>query len=247
MINKGQKRQIVLDTETTGLEPEKGHRIIEIGCVELLDRQLTGNSFHKYVNPQRKIEEDSVIITGITNEFLRDKPIFSDILTEFLDYISGAEIIAHNANFDVGFINHEMRLASKKAKTLDYYVTVFDTLALARKKFPGQRNTLDAICKRYKIDLSMRKLHGHGALLDAQLLAEAYLLMTGGQCNLFTNLEHAGNEIQSESDNAIQPHNFNKATTCVTYAKEDEINAHNALLEKIKKSSGKCLWKHEEK
>src|SRR3989304_5044935 len=150
MISNGYKRQIVLDTETTGLEPEKGHRIIEIGCIELLDRQLTGNNFHKYVNPQRKIDEDSVIITGITNEFLHDKPIFSDILSEFLDFINGAEIIAHNANFDVGFINHEMRLASKKAKTLDYYVTVFDTLALARKKFPGQRNTLDAICKRYK-------------------------------------------------------------------------------------------------
>ena len=243
MINKGQKRQIVLDTETTGLEPEKGHRIIEIGCVELLDRQLTGNNFHKYVNPQRKIDEDSVIITGITNEFLHDKPIFSDILSEFLDFINGAEIIAHNANFDVGFINHEMRLASKNAKTLDYYVTVFDTLALARKKFPGQRNTLDAICKRYKIDLTTRKLKGHGALLDAQLLAEAYLLMTGGQSSLFTNFDLASNDKQSESDDATQTHNLNKAATRVTYAKESELTAHNALLESIKKSSGKCLWK----
>jgi DNA polymerase-3 subunit epsilon len=237
-------RQIVIDTETTGLEPEKGHRIIEIGCIELIDRQLTGINFHKYLNPEREIELESLAIHGITNDFLRDKPVFADVLSELLDFIRGAELIAHNANFDVGFINHEMQLVTKDTKLLDHYVTIFDTLALARKKFPGQRNTLDAVCKRYKIDLSERKLHG--ALLDAQLLAEAYLLMTGGQGSLFTDQDHVtsdtlSNAISSEDTKA----NMNKISSSVIKASDLELTAHKALLEKIKKNSGKCLWKCE--
>lgn len=235
-------RQIVIDTETTGLEPEKGHRIIEIGCVELIDRKITGNTFHRYINPQREIEEEALAIHGITSDFLQDKPIFDDISTVFLSFINGAELIAHNANFDVDFINHEILLASKDAKLLGAYVTVFDTLALARKKFPGQRNTLDAICKRYKIDLSARKLHG--ALLDAQLLAEVYLLMTGGQSSLFTSDEFttstSSHLLKTDTTSTL---NLNRGITPIIYTKDFELTDHNELLKKIKKKSGKCLWK----
>lgn len=233
-------RQIVLDTETTGLEPEKGHRIIEIGCIELIDRNFTGNNFHKYINPEREIEAEALTIHGISNEFLHDKPLFADILPEFLNFINGAELIAHNASFDVGFINHEIRRTTKKnISLLESYVTVFDTLALARKKFPGQRNTLDAICKRYQIDLSERKLHG--ALLDAELLARAYLLMTGGQSNLFADHDLA--EISSpDAITTKETNHANRAATPIIYANEEELTSHNTLLATIKKSSGKCLW-----
>jgi DNA polymerase-3 subunit epsilon len=237
-------RQIVIDTETTGLEPEKGHRIIEIGCVELVDRQLTGNSFHRYLNPGREIETGALAVHGITNEFLQDKPVFANILTELLEFICGAELIAHNAGFDVGFINHEMRLLSKNSKPLDHYVTVFDTLALARKKFPGQRNTLDAVCKRYKIDLSERKLHG--ALLDAQLLAEAYLLMTGGQGSLFADHDFSsGDALSQDAASGTTYSNINKGGTLITRANDIELSAHKTLLDKIQKSSGKCQWRPE--
>ncbi|CAL7964231.1 DNA polymerase III subunit epsilon [Gammaproteobacteria bacterium] len=234
-------RQIIIDTETTGLEPTKGHRIIEIGCVELIDRKLTGNNFHRYINPGREVETEALAIHGITNEFLRDKPIFANILSDFLDFINGTELIAHNAVFDVGFINHEMRLSTKTSKSLDAYVTVFDTLALARKMFPGQRNTLDALCKRYKIDLSSRKLHG--ALLDAQLLAEAYLLMTGGQGSLFAGSELASAEEANKT--ALQKICKNRPALPIVLANDAETMAHQALLTTIKKRTGKCLWENE--
>ncbi|MEI8054956.1 MAG: DNA polymerase III subunit epsilon [bacterium] len=234
-------RQIIIDTETTGLEPEKGHRIIEIGCVELINRKLTGNNFHRYINPKREVEAEALAIHGITNEFLRGKPAFADILSNFLDFISGAELIAHNAAFDVGFINHEMWLLTKIAKSLDTYVTIFDTLALARKMFPGQRNTLDALCKRYKIDLSSRKLHG--ALLDAQLLAEAYLLMTGGQRTLFVDSELAS--IEETSKTLAQKIRKNRPVLPIISANDIETMAHQVLLTTIKKRTGKCLWENE--
>ena len=233
-------RQIVIDTETTGLEPEKGHRIIEIGCIELLDRKLTGNNFHRYINPEREVGSETITITGITNDFLRDKPIFADIVNEFIDFINGAELIAHNASFDVNFINHEIRLATKHKKDqLDKYVTVFDTLALARKKFPGQRNTLDAVCKRYKIDLSGRKLHG--ALLDAELLAQAYLLMTGGQGSLFANHDFTAIDVYTK-ETTTQINNIKQPVTTIIYASDTELAAHDSLLKAIKKRSGKCKW-----
>lgn len=233
-------RQIIIDTETTGLEPEKGHRIIEIGCVELVNRQPTGNTFQRYINPEREVEAEAIAVHGITNEFLHDKPRFAEVLNDFLSFINGAELIAHNAAFDIGFINHEIRLITKSAKTLDAYVTVFDTLALARKKFPGQRNTLDALCKRYKIDLSVRKFHG--ALLDAQLLAEAYLLMTGGQGSLF-----AENDLTStdETNNTLaQKSNKNRSALPIISATDAEILVHKNILATIKKSAGKCLWEN---
>lgn len=231
-------RQIILDTETTGLEPEKGHRIIEIGCIELIDRQLTNNNFHCYVNPQRAVEPEAFAISGITNEFLQDKPLFSTILNDFLNYIQGSELIAHNADFDVGFINHEIQLIKNpKFKTLDNYVTIFDTLALARKMFPGQRNTLDALCKRYKIDLSARKFHG--ALLDAQLLAEVYLSMTGGQRNLFSDSEFTENFSDIKTLNKIQ--NKNRPPLPIIFANNEEIAAHEAILTKIKATPSKTF------
>ena len=236
-------RQIIIDTETTGLEPEKGHRIIEIGCVELIDRQFTGKTFHQYINPEREIEAEAIAVHNITNDFLADKPVFSKIIEDFLVFINGAELIAHNAAFDVGFINHEIRLWDKKAKLLNAYATVFDTLALARKMFPGQRNTLDALCKRYKIDLSSRKLHGHGALLDARLLAETYLLMTGGQGNLFADIEIPSSD--NIAKKTIQKNEINRSALQVIYANDSEIKAHNALLATIKKRTGKCIWENQ--
>jgi DNA polymerase-3 subunit epsilon len=234
-------RQIIIDTETTGLEPTKGHRIIEIGCVELVDRKLTGNNFHRYINPEREVETEALTIHGITNEFLRNKPIFADILSDFLDFIKGTELIAHNAIFDASFINHEMLLLTKNTKSLDAYVTIFDTLALARKMFPGQRNTLDALCKRYKIALSSRKLHG--ALLDAELLAEVYLLMTGGQGNLFTGSDL----IQTEETSKTPARKTckNRPALPIVLANAAETVAHHAILTTIKKRTGKCLWENQ--
>ena len=175
-------RQIVLDTETTGLEPADGHRIIEIGCVELLDRRLTGNTYHQYLQPDREIDAGAVEVHGITNEVLADKPRFADVAAEFLDFIRGAELVIHNAPFDVGFIDHEFALLADPPGPVAQHCMVLDTLVLARHMHPGQRNSLDALCKRYDIDNSQRDLHG--ALLDAEILADVYLAMTGGQVSL---------------------------------------------------------------
>ncbi|MEO5625976.1 MAG: DNA polymerase III subunit epsilon, partial [Dokdonella sp.] len=172
-------RQIILDTETTGLEVQRGHRVIEIGCVELVQRQRTGREFHTYLNPDRAIDEGARAVTGISDEFLLDKPRFAEIAAEFLDFIDGAEVIAHNAAFDVGFLNGELARTGIERATLADRVQVLDTLALAREKFPGQRNSLDALCKRLGIDNSHRG--AHGALLDANLLADVYLALTAGQ------------------------------------------------------------------
>src|SRR5690606_3445463 len=172
-------RQIILDTETTGLEPAEGHRIIEIGCVEMVSRRLTGNNFHRYLQPDREIDSAAIEVHGITNEFLADKPRFSDVVQEFLAFVKGAELIIHNAAFDVGFINHELRKVNPALGKIEDHCTILDTLIMARKMHPGQRNSLDALCKRYEIDNSHRELHG--ALLDAEILGDVYLAMTGGQ------------------------------------------------------------------
>ena len=174
-------RQIVLDTETTGLEPKEGHRIIEIGCVEMVDRKLSGNNFHQYLQPDREIDAGAIEVHGITNEFLVDKPRFEDIVDDFASYVKGAELVIHNAPFDVGFINHELRLC-KYGKQVSDLCSVLDTLSMARQMHAGQKNNLDALCKRYDIDNTHRELHG--ALLDAAILADVYLAMTGGQVTL---------------------------------------------------------------
>ncbi len=175
-------RQILLDTETTGLSPEDGHRIIEIGCVEMVERRYTGNNFHHYLNPEREIDAEALAVHGIDEAMLRSKPRFADIAEDFIDYIRGAELLIHNAPFDVGFLNHELALLSPSPGRVEDFATVVDTLELARKLHPGARNSLDALCKRYGVDNSGRELHG--ALLDSQLLGDVYLAMTGGQIDL---------------------------------------------------------------
>jgi len=176
------ERQIILDTETTGLDPSKGHRIIEIGCLEMINRRLTGKKFHCYINPEREVDPGATQISGITNEFLKDKPLFTDIMDDFLGFIEGAELIIHNAPFDVGFINAEIALAQHFWGSIDSYVRIFDTLLLARQLHPGQRNSLDALCRRYGVDNAHRTYHG--ALLDAEILSLVYLAMTAGQTQL---------------------------------------------------------------
>ena len=175
-------RQVVLDTETTGLEVSQGHRIIEIGCVELVNRRVTGNHWHYYVNPQREVDSGAFEVHGISTEFLQDKHRFAELAGEFRDYVAGAELVIHNAPFDVGFLNHELSLLDPPLLALEESCSILDTLLLARQKHPGQKNNLDALCKRYGIDNSNRSLHG--ALLDARILADVYLAMTGGQTSL---------------------------------------------------------------
>ncbi len=179
-------RQIVLDTETTGLEPQDGHRIIEIGAVELIDRRLTGQHFHQYLNPERDIEDGALEVHGISREFLLDKPLFADVAQEFLDFIEGAELLIHNAPFDIGFLDMELGLINNPVR-IESHAQVLDTLELARDLHPGQRNSLDALCKRYEVDNSSRNLHG--ALLDSEILADVYLAMTGGQSDLGLSFE----------------------------------------------------------
>lgn len=188
-------RQIVLDTETTGLEVSQGHRIIEIGCVELSNRRVTGNHWHHYFNPDREVDAGAYEVHGISNEFLQDKPRFAELAEAFYDYVKGAELIIHNAAFDVGFLNHELAQPDLDFAPLQDNCSVLDTLMLARQKHPGQKNNLDALCKRYDIDNSQRSLHG--ALLDARILADVYLAMTGGQTSLGLDAEQEV-EVQSE-------------------------------------------------
>ena len=231
-------RQIVLDTETTGIEPKEGHRIIEIGCVEVVNRKLTGNHFHVYINPGRQIEQEAIEVHGITNEFLQDKPVFADVAQDFVNFIRGAQLVIHNAPFDVGFMDHEfaMEPSTKGVVTRDI-CDVLDTLMLARKMHPGQKNNLDALCRRYGIDNSHRTLHG--ALLDAEILADVYLLMTGGQTKL-----KLGSSGSSEGDsNEVRPIRRTANKLKVIKASADELLQHEARLDIVKDAGGKCLWR----
>lgn len=236
-------RQIILDTETTGLVPEEGHRIIEIGAVELVDRRFTGKTFHQYINPKRKVEAGALLVHGIDNDFLIDKPVFAEIIDKFISFITGSELVIHNAPFDVGFLNHEFKLIDIKAKSIENYATVFDTLAFARKKYPGKKNSLDALCKRYSVDNTKRELHG--ALLDAYLLAEVYLLMTSGQMSLFE--DNAVNQKTSRQQNIVSPRdNKKKRFNNIIYPTLDEEEAHKTMLDLIRRTSqGKCVWDEE--
>ena len=233
-------RQIVLDTETTGLAPSEGHRIIEIGCVELVNRRLTGSHYHQYIQPDREIDAGAIEVHGITNESLVDKPRFADLAADFLDYIKGAELIIHNAPFDVGFLDHELAMLGRKWGSLADYCGVLDTLALARRMHPGQKNNLDALCRRYGIDNSHRDLHG--ALLDAEILADVYLMMTGGQASLSlgggdTHLEAADRE---EGVRRLPP---GRPPLAVARASAEELARHEQRLAAIRKASGgSCLW-----
>ncbi len=235
-------RQIVLDTETTGLEPREGHRIIEIGCVELMRRRLTRNNFHQYLQPDREIDAGAVEVHGITTEFLSDKPRFTDIVDDFLSYIEGAELIIHNAPFDVGFINHELQLLGTRFGRLEDYCTVLDTLAMARKLHPGQRNSLDALCKRYQVDNSQRDLHG--ALLDAEILADVYLSMTGGQVKLALSSEEQQVSSGKKGDEGLRRLAENRPALKVVRASEEELRRHDERLQAIDKScGGESVWR----
>jgi len=234
-------RQIILDTETTGLDPASGHRIIEIGCIELIDRKLTGNRFHVYINPEREVDAGAVEVHGLSTAFLADKPRFNDISQDFLGFIDGAELVIHNAPFDLGFLNHELKLAGD-VKTVADYCEVLDTLLMARKKHPGQRNSLDALCKRYGIDNKHRTLHG--ALLDAEILAEVYLAMTGGQTTLMMELEDSQLNITESAAPEHRPMVSTKRTQLrVIRCSGQELMAHANRLDDINQASGgKCLW-----
>ncbi|MDX1569102.1 MAG: DNA polymerase III subunit epsilon [Xanthomonadales bacterium] len=230
-------RQIVLDTETTGLEPSEGHRVIEIGAIELVDRKFTNQRFHFYLNPERTVEREALEVHGISNEFLADKPRFGDLADDFLAFIRGAELIIHNAEFDVGFLNHELSLLEvKKGLIDDHALRILDTLELARKTHPGMKNSLDALCKRYEVDNSQRDLHG--ALLDARLLGEVYLRMTGGQTAL--NLDVAADDRDALAIDLGQV--SAPVRIHVRRASPDEETAHRQRLESIRKKTGKCVW-----
>lgn len=236
-------RQVVLDTETTGLEPEEGHRILEIGCVELVDRKFTRHTYHQYINPEREIDDGALEVHGITREFLDDKPLFADVADEFMAFIEGAELIIHNAAFDVAFINQELSRIEARARRVEDICTIVDTLEIARRKHPGQRNSLDALCKRYNVDNSQRVLHG--ALLDAEILADVYLLLTGGQARL--ELEDAGSR-----DTGIAPGAAWSATPLkerseplrIIRPTEEELRLHEEKLDEIDGAAvGGSLWR----
>jgi DNA polymerase-3 subunit epsilon len=228
-------RRIVLDTETTGLDPALGHRIIELAALELVNRRLTGNHFHRYLNPERDIEEGAQQVHGLTLEFLADKPRFADIVDEFLTFISGAELIIHNAPFDVGFLDHELA-AVGRGRLIDYCAGVVDTLKMARDMHPGQKNSLDALCRRYGVDNSNRTLHG--ARLDAELLAEVYLALTRGQDSLLIDLA------TPTGQPAGMPRVAADRPLVVVRASREELAAHEALLAEIdQESRGACVWK----
>jgi DNA polymerase-3 subunit epsilon len=231
-------RQVVLDTETTGLEAEQGHRIIEIGAVEIINRRLTRRHFHVYINPERDIDTGALAVHGITSEFLADKPLFADIVEPFLAFIDGAELIIHNAAFDVTFLNHELRLLDGGHALIGNRCKVTDSLIIARDKHPGQRNSLDALCKRYNVDNSARELHG--ALLDAEILADVYLAMTGGQVALFGGGE-GGSAV---ADDVMEPFEHQPMSLPVIEPDEDEEAAHLAMLKLLdKESGGKTVWR----
>lgn len=229
-------RQIVLDTETTGIDPEAGHNIIEIGCVEMVRRKLTGNNYHRYIKPDREVEAEAIEVHGITNEYLADKPGFAELAAEFLDYIRGAELIIHNAAFDVGFMNAELA-RNGITERIEDICQVTDTLGMARKKYPGQRNSLDALCRRYGIDNSHRELHG--ALLDSEILADVYLALTGGQTSLQLGQSGQSGEDSAERIRRIETAHLNLP---VLKPSADELDAHERFLDMLDGSGG-AVWR----
>jgi DNA polymerase III subunit epsilon len=232
-------RQIVLDTETTGLEPKQGHRIIEIGCVELVNRRLTGRHYHQYLQPDREIDEGAIEVHGISNESLLDKPRFADVVDDFMAFVQGAELVIHNAPFDMGFLNNELRLLNQNRGPLETACTVLDTLSLARKMHPGQKNNLDALCKRYMVNNAHRELHG--ALLDAEILADVYLLMTGGQTDLLLGGKNDAADASVGNIRAVAPE---RPALSVLHPEAEELSRHETRLQAISDATGSaCLWK----
>ena len=236
-------RQIVLDTETTGMNMVgvhyEGHRIIEIGAVEVINRRLTGNNFHVYLKPDRLVDPEAFGVHGISDEFLLDKPDFSQVADEFLDYIRGAELVIHNASFDIGFMDYEFEKLNRGLAKTETFCEITDSLLMARKMFPGKRNSLDALCSRYDIDNTKRTLHG--ALLDAEILADVFLAMTGGQTSLTFNSE---NDSSAQNEGGIVHREVRNAGGLrVVRASDEEISAHEARLDLVMKKGGSCLWR----
>ncbi|NVJ61688.1 MAG: DNA polymerase III subunit epsilon [Gammaproteobacteria bacterium] len=232
-------RQVVLDTETTGLEPSRGHKIIEIGCVEMIDRKLTGRHYHQYIQPDRVVDDGAIEVHGITNEYLADKPRFYEVVDDFIKFVDGAELVIHNAPFDIGFLDWELKCLDRGLGKMEDYCTVLDTLVLARQMFPGQKNSLDALCKRYGIDNSHRTLHG--ALLDSEILADVYLFMTGGQTAL--TLSSHQDFLNQGKQNAGIRRIKRSSPLKVIKANTDELAKHESKLEDIRKASGKeSIW-----
>jgi len=232
-------RQVILDTETTGLDPEQGHRIIEVGCVEMVNRRLTGRTFHQYLNPERDIDPGAQEVHGLSAAFLADKPRFADIAEELVEFVKGAELVIHNAPFDVGFLDSELARLGEDAARLRDCCPVLDTLVLAREMHPGQRNSLDALCRRYHVDNSQRELHG--ALLDARILGDVYLAMTGGQAAL-----SLGNEQRSSSrgEDAVRRIDRSGLVLAVVEPTTAELAAHEASLDRLDAAvDGECLWR----
>ncbi|NCF15964.1 MAG: DNA polymerase III subunit epsilon [Gammaproteobacteria bacterium] len=235
-------RQIILDTETTGLSTSQGHRIIEIGCIEMVNRRLTGREFHRFLNPDRDIDEGAEAVHGISREQLETEPRFPEVVDEFLAFVKDAELVIHNADFDVGFLEHELRLMKHAQPKITDHCMVLDTLTLAREIHPGQRNSLDALCKRYEVDASKRDVHG--ALIDSELLARVYLAMTGGQSSLLLDEEVGaaiGRDPESQPMAAPTRDLAAPVNLKVIKATEAEAAAHEAMLEKIRQS-GACVW-----
>lgn len=238
--NQTNRRQVVLDTETTGMNKDGphylGHKIIEIGCVELINRRQTGRHFHKYINPQMPVDPEAIEVHGITDEMLADKPLFSEVSDEFVEFIKGAELVIHNAPFDLGFMDYEFSLLPQPIPKTESFCSIIDTLVMAKEMRPGQRNNLDVLSKLYGLDTSRRTLHG--ALLDAEILAEVYLLMTGGQRSL--NLQHQGSGQQNESSGiqTVDP----KLILPILAANDAELRAHKERLALVEKKGGACLW-----
>ena len=231
-------RQIVLDTETTGLATAQGHRIIEIACIEMVNRRFTGREYHCFLNPEREIDEGAEAVHGMSRADLENQPRFSDIADEFLEFIKDGELIIHNAEFDIGFLEYELRLMKYPKPEISEHATVLDTLSLARNLHPGQRNSLDALCKRYDVDASRRNVHG--ALIDAELLAKVYLAMTGGQAALLLDQEVLGIAKATDASGGRAPRPDLRLV--VIKANEEECAAHEALLDKMK-ASGECVWR----
>ncbi len=233
-------RQIVLDTETTGLEPDMGHRIIEIGGVEMVNRRLTGNHFHYYINPEREVDEGAVEVHGLTRAFLADKPLFADVVDELVEFIRGAELVIHNAPFDVSFLNYEFRQLAESPPDIEALCAVTDSLVVARRKHPGQKNNLDALCRRYQVDNSQRQLHG--ALLDAEILADVYLLMTGGQTSLFGSADAQAGGGEGAADAPVEIGEL-AAPLVVVEASAAELAEHEAYLDRLAEQGADPLWR----
>ena len=229
-------RQIALDTETTGINTSDGHRIIEIGCIEMENRRITGKEFHCYINPEREIDEGATRVHGLTYEKLKNEPLFKDIKSDFMNFISDSELIIHNADFDVGFLNYELSLV-KSSNVIEDKALVLDTLKMARNMHPGKKNSLDALCNRYEIDRSMRQVHG--ALIDADLLAKVYLAMTGGQETFVLN-EATGHDKEEK----LKIQKENSFSLKVIKATSSELDAHENFLSELR-DKGECIWNHE--